>query len=269
MKNYRLKKINFIEKVRKYLKLDIFLPPILYTIKKYIYTGLLVDGVFTYKHPILKTFSWAYEDLILDDIFEGQKEGKYLDIGANDPILGNNTYRFYLRGWTGINIDGDPSNVKKLNNLRTNDLNLHLVMHGSGRPIEYAFPENDSSISFVVTEKTKMRKYSKLKKIKTIATTLPEVYQKYSNQLGDIDILSIDTEGNELQILSDNNWSKFRPTTVLMEINSDINIIQDFFSDIYYMPIFINQHNAIFLNELTQNPIVRAKFDTQIGNNLR
>jgi hypothetical protein len=42
------------------------------------------------------------EDILLDRLFRGHK-GTYLDLDAADPIRGNSTYYFYIRGWRGSN----------------------------------------------------------------------------------------------------------------------------------------------------------------------
>ncbi|MHB8276898.1 MAG: hypothetical protein ACYDIA_04500 [Candidatus Humimicrobiaceae bacterium] len=53
------------------------------------------------------------------DKFSGYKrKGFYVDIGANDPHMFSNTKRFYLRGWTGINIEPNVDNWQKLSSYR-------------------------------------------------------------------------------------------------------------------------------------------------------
>ncbi len=43
--------------------------------------------------------------LILRRLFEGQKQGFYVDIGAHHPFRFSNTCYFHRRGWTGLNVD--------------------------------------------------------------------------------------------------------------------------------------------------------------------
>ena len=53
------------------------------------------------------TFSQFGEDVIILKMLEryGVREITYLDIGANDPICGSNTYSFYLRGHRGVLVE--------------------------------------------------------------------------------------------------------------------------------------------------------------------
>ena len=44
-------------------------------------------------------YGQSYEDYILAYVFRKQKNGFYIDVGANDPNKWNTTKYFYERGW--------------------------------------------------------------------------------------------------------------------------------------------------------------------------
>jgi hypothetical protein len=50
----------------------------------------------------------------------------YVDIGAHHPRYINNTYLFYKRGATGINIEPDPFLIKAFLKVRPKDINLNI-----------------------------------------------------------------------------------------------------------------------------------------------
>ena len=50
------------------------------------------------------------------------KAGQYLEIGANHPIMGNNTYLLEQNGWYGISIDIDASHATEWKASRRNEL---------------------------------------------------------------------------------------------------------------------------------------------------
>jgi hypothetical protein len=55
-----------------------------------------------------KSFSQSGEDLIVHFLLTWQlgiKNISYLDIGANDPFSCNNTYLFYKREFSGVNVE--------------------------------------------------------------------------------------------------------------------------------------------------------------------
>lgn len=45
------------------------------------------------------------EDVVLFRALGAVQGGRYVDVGANDPVADSVTYAFYLRGWSGITID--------------------------------------------------------------------------------------------------------------------------------------------------------------------
>ncbi|MEI9928867.1 MAG: hypothetical protein WDN44_15790 [Sphingomonas sp.] len=51
------------------------------------------------------TTSFFGEDVLLGRLLKTASSGTYVDVGANHPIEGSNTYRLYRQGWTGLTID--------------------------------------------------------------------------------------------------------------------------------------------------------------------
>ena len=129
-------------------------------------------------------------------------------------------------------------------------MNLQIIISGNNKKIKKRLSGNDSSLSKVI--KGLDTNYS--------SKTIYELYTTYLKNSFKIDILSIDTEGTELEILSCNNWTEFRPTAILIEVNADWDILQKFFIDNNYLPIYRNPINAIFIDEFTQDESLKFKF---------
>lgn len=72
------------------------------------------------------SYSQEGEDIILDKIFEGKKDGFYVDIGAFHPFKYSNTQKLYEKGWNGINIEPNKGNCKLFNIARKRDINLNI-----------------------------------------------------------------------------------------------------------------------------------------------
>ena len=58
------------------------------------------------------SFSQFGEDLIINKILKKIPNGNYLDLGSFHPIHFSNTFLLYLRGWRGVNIDGNEDMIK-------------------------------------------------------------------------------------------------------------------------------------------------------------
>ena len=72
----------------------------------------------------IKSYSQEGEDMILRRVFENQKTGFYVDVGAHHPFRFSNTYYFYKQGWQGINIDAMPESMDVFRRFRKRDINI-------------------------------------------------------------------------------------------------------------------------------------------------
>jgi FkbM family methyltransferase len=64
------------------------------------------------------------EDVLLDRLLAKQTDGFYVDVGAHHPKRFSNTHYFYMRGWSGINIEPNPVVVGSFRQMRRRDINL-------------------------------------------------------------------------------------------------------------------------------------------------
>jgi FkbM family methyltransferase len=177
-----------------------------YSRKKYEFHGL--------------SFSQEGEDLVLERVFDDQKMGFYIDIGAHHPQRFSNTYLFYLKGWQGINIDAMPGSMKAFNAKRPRDINIETAISNSGQDLKYyifdepalnGFSESlsldrDQNSHFNILE-------TKIIKTKKLSEILNEYLPK--NQV--IDFLSIDVEGLDYEALISNDWLRYKPRVILVE----------------------------------------------------
>ena len=59
--------------------------------------------------PIERNYSQAGQDLFVLSMLNGKRDGVFLDLGCNQPIVINNTYLLESEfGWDGVAIDIDP-----------------------------------------------------------------------------------------------------------------------------------------------------------------
>src|SRR4051812_20379104 len=74
------------------------------------------------------SYAQSGEDIIVDYLFTslGIVYPSYIDIGANQPVKGNNTYLFYLKGCKGICIEPDISLIAGLKKTRPKDVILNI-----------------------------------------------------------------------------------------------------------------------------------------------
>jgi FkbM family methyltransferase len=81
--------------------------------------------------------------------------------------------------------------------------------------------------------------------------TVTTLAQVLSENLTDdsIDFLSVDAEGNDLEVLKGNNWEKYRPNFVLVEANKGASEIVSFMESQNYLYLLSNGVNAFFIDK--------------------
>ncbi len=162
------------------------------------------------------SYSQSGEDMILDTIFFNTKKGTYLDIGANNPFVQSNTHYFYKKGWRGINIDALPNSMKRFNKVRPHDSNIEAAISNDEKELIYYMFSSSFYNTFYNKDIEKIKTVTKLvgeKKIKTIK--LSNILD--SLKVKDIDFMSVDVEGLDLEVMKSNNWNIYRPKIVITE----------------------------------------------------
>jgi FkbM family methyltransferase len=169
---------------------------------------------------MVPAYSSEGEDLILKRIFDGKTNGVYIDVGAHHPFRVSNTYLFYKKNWTGINIDPMPGSQAMFNKYRPLDINLEMGVSATKQHLTY-YIFNEPALSTFSTDKveeyTQDPQYRIIKEQKIETWPLADILDYYLPVGTNIDFLTIDAEGLDMEVLRSNNWQKYRPTYILVE----------------------------------------------------
>lgn len=168
---------------------------------------------------ILKIKSPILEDLIEKQLiweFFGRKpEGVFVEVGANDPYSGSQTWLLEQNGWRGVLVEPQGALCEKLRLARKSaqvfqvacsgpdkegEATLHISSHDGLSTLEKQIDSH--GVQFVRTESVKV-------------TTLDKVLDEAS--ISTIDFLSIDVEGHEIEVMRGLNFKKHRPSLILIE----------------------------------------------------
>lgn len=162
------------------------------------------------------SFSQEGEDMILSKLLEGIENGFFLDIGAHHPFRFSNTYKFYLKGWRGINIDAMPNSMDLFNKYRKEDINLEIPIAKENKIMPF-YTYNEPALNTFSEELAKERGEAK-KVYQLEANPLSDILDKYlPSDIKSIDFMSVDVEGLDLEVLESNNWEKYKPTIIVIE----------------------------------------------------
>jgi len=170
----------------------------------------------------LKSYSQEGEDMILRRLLENQQTGFYVDVGAHHPKRFSNTYIFYKKGWRGINIDAMPGSIKLFNKIRPRDINIEVAISDRKQTLTYyAFNEpalNGFSKELSDKRANQNNNYHIIFQKDIETSTLTEIIDNNLPQNQEIDFLSIDVEGLDFMVLKSNDFEKYKPKVILIEI---------------------------------------------------
>ena len=169
---------------------------------------------------VYSSYSQGGEDLLVAGLLSEIKKGTYIDVGTYHPIQYSNTYFLYKKGWSGLVIDPNPQLKRLYRFFRPRD---QFVNVGVGEVEgEYEYTEfSDGAFNTFDSQEAEARKKqeypkflgTKLLPLKTLAT----IVKDYG--ITEIDFMSIDVEGLDIQVLKSHNW-KIPPKVIVIEDNT-------------------------------------------------
>lgn len=207
--------------------------------------------------------SWAQqgEDLIIDFIFKWHlncQKPSYLDIGANHPFGLSNTYLFYKKGCTGVNIEPDPALIEQFQKLRPRDINLNIGVGVENAELDFYLMSASTLNTFskeTANEytKSKLLGYPTIVEVKKLPVIpVNDVLKKYFSQNQPY-FISIDVEGWDYEILSSIDFNLYKPKLICIETNQGIQNDLDKYAGLLasagYFQYAENSINSIFIKE--------------------
>ena len=170
----------------------------------------------------LVSYAQNTEDIKLFGYFWNMEQpGFYVDIGANHATHDSVTKFFYVRGWSGINIEPQKHLIKLLKAERPRDKNICTGISDKPGKLRFRQYESNGLSTFSTNlhasyetgyEQVAVRyEESELKLV-----TLQSILRKYAANKA-INFLKVDVEGFEYNVIKSNDWKMFRPWVICVE----------------------------------------------------
>ena len=181
---------------------------------------------------------WMAEHLTLP------QPGFFVDVGAEDGREGSNTLYFEQQGWTGICIEPNPEILPTLRRNRPRSIIYDYAV---------GMPQLDAEFYVHPTKGWSGLMAEDLhgsKRVKVEVRALNHILQEAG--VFHVDLLSIDTEGTELDVLMSLHIERWRPQIVIVEHNTwdgrvrTDRLLQHFFSRHNYAQRLMTDGNLIF-----------------------
>jgi FkbM family methyltransferase len=187
-------------------------------------------------------YSHSKEDIFILNKFR-KKKGFYIDVGCHHPTRLNNCHLLYKNGWRGINIDLNKISIDLFNYVRKDDVNINIAVSSKKGNVKYYYDKPLSLYNSLL--KKNYLKYSNIIKSDSLDNIIKRT--KFKNK--EIDFLSIDVEGKDLDVLKSLNFKKYNPKSICIEIwkGKYKNSIYNFLIKKKYSLVEIKRENFIFL----------------------
>jgi FkbM family methyltransferase len=159
------------------------------------------------------SYSQLGEDILVSEILRKSSGVSYVDIGANHPVFGSNTFYFYLRGGRGICVEPNTEYQMLHEKIRSEDRFVNgAVSDREDKEITF-YPSGSPTDAFASFDP----QGNGLSKI-----SIPNFHINHilglMNQTT-IDFLSLDTETMDADILAALNFSKYKIKAICVETN--------------------------------------------------
>ena len=199
--------------------------------------------------------------MILRRLLESKECGFYVDVGAHHPRRFSNTYFFYKRGWSGINIEPNHDILAAFQATRSMDINLQLGVSDSKGSITYYSFDEPALNTFdeeIVKSRLTNTQYKLIGKYDVPVVRLDHILAMYLPPNTQIVFLSIDVEGFDFLVLKSNDWECYRPKYVLVEaLDSSLEDLMrgeifEFMKRQQYMLFAKTSNTLFFVDSLAQ-----------------
>jgi hypothetical protein len=199
-----------------------------------------------------KFYSQTGEDKLLS-IYLPELNGRYIDVGAGQPVRGSNTYYFYKRGWSGILIDPLRFNQKLNHIFRKRDIKLESIIALRNEFLNfYEFYPGEYSTTVKKVADNLVERNIKLKntyKIRCLPLGSLDILMKTTKP----SLLSIDVEGMDMHVLKSNNWKKTSPRVVCIEEDPPIRSeseISEYLKTVGYKYVNTTGTSSVYVHKL-------------------
>jgi FkbM family methyltransferase len=177
-------------------------------------------------------------DQIIRQYFPEKQNGKCIEIGATDGIHFSNTYHFELNNWECLCVEPVPETFAKLKNNRKNCLNLAISSQNMDSVNFELFTiqnveQPHSAMSglevdeILVNDLKKHYPTIERNTIKINTKRLDWCIENYFNY-DEIDFISIDTEGSEIDVLKSFNVNNYNLKLLILENNYNLSDIENY-----------------------------------------
>ncbi len=183
---------------------------------KYLINKLLIYRQAFFKKINRNFYSQFGEDKILFEIIpKNSPKGFYVDVGCFHPKKYSNTYMLHKKGWYGVNIDMEEDKIKTFNITRPKDFNYVGAISDRIENVKI-FRNQKFGVSSTIN-KGVINENDIIDEVEIKTVTLNKVLELSPFKYKEIDLLNVDTEGNDFKVLKSLDFKIYNPKIIIIE----------------------------------------------------
>lgn len=171
------------------------------------------------------SYAQNFEDVRLWRAFSDVREGRYLDIGTQDPLHDSVSLAFYERGWRGVHVEPTPVYAQAMRLARPDEIVVQAAVSTKSGPMRFfEIPETGLSTGTAEIAQRHEKAGWQAREIVVPTVTLASLF----DMLGDEPIhwLKIDVEGMEQDVLQSWGDHPARPAALVIEATAPNTTMQ-------------------------------------------
>jgi FkbM family methyltransferase len=175
--------------------------------------------------PTFESFSQNGEDVVLWRALHQVANGRYIDVGANDPEIYSVSMGFYNRGWSGITVEPDPAFAQMQRAKRPRDLMVEAAITAEDRDAIPFHVVDGTGLSTVDPDiaRSHARAGYETHDVEVTTRTMDSILEEAGWRGSDIHFMSVDTEGSERDVLESINFGIWRPWILIVEATAPLS----------------------------------------------
>jgi FkbM family methyltransferase len=193
------------------------------------------------------------EESVLKTFFKTTPNGTVVDVGAADGVrYSNSRYLIESLGWMGVLVEPHPTYFTELVKLYEHNPSVTLINKAvyseEGELPFYVYGRDEHAQVSTLSENFK-NKVIKVHGDNYEQTPIMVKVIKLSQVLEgleEIEFLSVDCEGVDMEVLLSNDWDKYRPSLVCVEHSMPKSTLQEFMTSVGYKFLTETEGNSFF-----------------------
>jgi FkbM family methyltransferase len=159
-------------------------------------------------------FTYHHENQLKEEFFGRATRGFFVDVGANDPVDGSQTWHLEQLGWDGVLVEPQQDLAERLQRERRSKVYAVACSSpanaGKTMPLNLAGIQSSLNPDFFVPDMVRVG----VSEVRLM--TLDQILID-AKAPAPLDLVSIDVESHELEVLSGFDLARWRPRLILIE----------------------------------------------------